>query len=241
LYFKTKVISLKLRIVGIFFSLVLGSFLFIGCPNKNIGPAGFKPTNTPTPTQTNIVAYTPSFTPTSTPGPVTFTFDGINVVPAGWVSVVNSGIITVPALMLSSAQNEESSCASECYSLWAGPITFSATGQSADIQYDYSSPGLNWTGKTISLYYYLDALPSNIPYGEMYVQDTNYDFASLGFGGGSYALTAGAWTKVSIPANQGGVDSAKILDFGAQIGTGNSSGANTFNTVNYYIDYVTVQ
>ncbi len=178
--------------------------------------------------------------PTPTPGPVTMTFDGITLVPTGWISAVNSGTLTVPGLVLSSAENEDS-CSSECNSLLAGPIVFSASGQSVNIEYDYPTAGMDLSGKTISLYYYLSALPSNVPYGQMYVQDTSYNYESLGFAGGSFALTMGAWTKASIPANEGGANSASILKFGAQIGTGTSSGVNTFFTVNYYIDYVTIE
>ncbi len=179
--------------------------------------------------------------PTPTPGPVTVTFDGISLVPTGWIDAVNSGTLTLPGLVLSAAENEDTSCSSNCNSLLAGPIVFSAAGQSVNIEYDYSSTGMNLSGKTISLYYYLDALPSNVPYGQMYVQDTNYNYQSLGFAGGSFALTKGAWTQASIPANQGGANSSAILKFGAQIGTGTSSGVNTFYTVNYYIDYVTIE
>jgi hypothetical protein len=179
--------------------------------------------------------------PTPTPGPVTITFDGITVPPAGWIAAVNSGAIIVPALAVTAFydQNQDSSCTSGCKSLWTGPIIFSAANQSVNIEYDYSSAGMDWSGKTISLYYYIDAKPSNQPYGQMYVQDTNYVYGSLGFAGGSFALTSGAWTQVSIPANQSGVNSSKILKFGAQIGTG--SGGTSFNTMNYCIDYVTIQ
>jgi hypothetical protein len=164
------------------------------------------------------------------------TFDGIGSVPTGWISALNSGSLTVPSLALSTAQNQENSCSSGCNSLLTGPLVFSAANQSVNIEYDFASTGKDLTGKTISLYYYLDAAPSNAPYGQIYIQDTpNYNYQSVGFS----SVINGTWTKVSIPANQGGVNPAKILKFGVQIGTGGTG--TTFNTVNFYVDNVTIQ
>jgi hypothetical protein len=190
-----------------------------------------------------ITAFVPPpFTPTFTPTPEIITFNGISSVPPGWSAALNSGTLTVPGLVLSTAQNQESSCSSSCNSLLTGPLVFSATGQSVNIEFDYPS-NTDLTGRTISLYYYLDALPSNQPYGQMYVQDggPGYAYGSLGFAGGTFALTAGAWTQASIQSTQSSVNPAQILKFGAQIGTGTGAGVNTFHTVNFYVDHVIIQ
>jgi hypothetical protein len=184
----------------------------------------------------------PPATSTPTPGPIFMNFDGISSVPAGWISSNNGGTISVPGLVLSAAQNEDTPCTSGCYSLLAGPIVFSAAGQSANIEYDFASTGVDLTGRTISLYYYLDVLPSNQPYGQMYAQDDatgGYNYQSLGFAGGSFALVAGTWTQASMPATQGGLNPTEIFKIGAQIGTGN--GGTVFHTVNFYVDNLAIQ
>ncbi|GEM_PF-3810164 len=181
----------------------------------------------------------PPFTPTPTPGPIFMSFDGISSLPSGWVSSIASGTFADPALLLSTGQNQESSCTTSCHSLLAGPIVFSAANQAANIEYSFpaGTAGTYLVGKTISLYYYMDALPSSASYGQIYVQSgaaNGYNYKSVGFA----SMTAGVWTQASIPANQGGVDSTDIWKFGAQIGTGSGSG---FNSVNFYVDNVAIQ
>lgn len=194
------------------------------------------PTATPTPSGCTTA---PTFNSTY---PFIWNNDNYCAVPTGWSTNNNSGTITVPGLALSSAQNYTVACSSNCGSLLAGPIPFTAANQSANVEYVFPSgtTGTDITGKTISAYYYLDATPSNAGYGQMYIQDSaTYDYQSLGFGG-TYALTTGAWTQISIPANQGGVNPAKIWKFGIQIGTG-ASATSGFQNVNLYIDDMTIQ
>jgi hypothetical protein len=194
------------------------------------------PTSTPTPSGCTAA---PTF---SASYPFIWNNDNYCALPSGWSSNNNSGTIAVPALALSSAQNYTVACSSNCGSLLAGPIPFTAANQSANLEYVFPSgtTGTDITGKTISCYYFLDATPSNAGYGQMYIQDSaTYNYQSLGFGG-TYALTTGVWTQISIPANQGGVNPAKVWKFGIQIGTG-ASAVSGFQSVNLYIDDMTIQ
>jgi hypothetical protein len=253
------------RWIGFSFLITLMSVFTMGSSCRNLAAPTFPLTNTPTPipgsptstftfTQTNTPG-SPTATPTitSTPsGPSVFqNFDASGSVPTGWVSNNNSTTgLTVPGLAISTAQFHSSP-----NSAWI-QIPFTAANQAANIQYSYTTnPGVsancaNLTGKTISFYYYVDVAPSGGAYGTLWVQDggtpmspaTAYDYQSYGFAGGTYALTIGAWTQTSMPANQGGVDPADVWQFGIQIGTG--TGANSGNndaTVNFYIDDVTIQ
>src|ERR1700690_2480121 len=145
------------------------------------------------------------FTPTSTPTPIIITFDGMgSTVPSGWQSNNNAGTISIPALVMSSAQNQESSCSSGCYSLLAGPISFFAPNQAANIEYDFSTATNLPATSTISFYYYVDLPPSNQPYGQMYVQSGGT------YGSSGFSLATGAWTQVSVPVTQSGVDHTAV-------------------------------
>ncbi len=157
--------------------------------------------------------------------------------PAGWASGNGSTVpLAVPALSISTAEAYSGS-----NSAWI-QIPFGAAGQAANIQYDFGDPSdldenTNLTGETISLYYYVDANPSNEGNGQLFVQEggPSFNWQGLAFS----ALTIGAWTQVSIPANQGGVDPSNIWQFGIQLYAGNTS--TSWSTVNLYIDNVIVQ
>jgi len=195
---------------------------------------------TPTPTPAGCVAA-PTFNSTY---PFIWNNDNYCTLPSGWSSNNNSGTIVVPSLLLSTLQNHTIGCSSTCGSLLMGPIPFTAANQVANVEYVFpnTTGGTDITGKTISAWYYLDAAPSNAGYGQMYIQDGvigGYNYQSLGFGG-TYALTIGAWTQISIPANQGGVDPTGVWKFGIQIGTG-ASAISGFQNVNLYVDDMTIQ
>jgi hypothetical protein len=197
---------------------------------------------TPTPTPAGCVPA-PVFNSTY---PFTWNNDNYCTVPLGWSSNNNGGSIIVPSLLLSTAQNYTVGCSGTCDSLLMGPIPFTAANQSANVEYVFpnGTTGTDITGKTFSAWYYLDAAPSNAGYGVLYVQDgangvSPYDYQNYGFGG-TYALTIGAWTQISIPANLGGVDPTNIWKLGIQIGTGGSA-TSGFQNVNFYVDDMTIQ
>ncbi len=259
---------MKLAALGGGLFLIFAWTLLEGCRNVATptfpGTATPAPTNTPagSPVATNTPAITATPTITNTPGSGTNTatptatvytwttenFNGLSSVPSGWSSNNNGGPATfvVPAVQFSSAEYY-GTCSSGCQSLWI-EVPFAAASQEANIQYAFTSnPSgycTNLTGDTISLYYYLDAAPSSGAYGQMFIQGgaaDSYDYQSYGFQG-TYALTIGAWTQVSIPANEGGVNPSDIWQFGVQIGTGTGSNSGTDDsTVNFYIDEVSIQ
>lgn len=196
---------------------------------------------TPTPTPSGCTAA-PTFNSTY---PFVWNNDNYCTAPSGWSTNNNGGSLTVPALMLSTAMNNTSACSSGCGSLLAASIPFTAANQAINIEYVFpnGNSGTDITGKSISAYYYVDVAPADNSYGQLYVQDGptgGYAYGSLGFGGGTYALTIGAWTQVTIPANQGGVDPSQVLKFGFQIGAGGTATTN-FQNVNFYLDDITIQ
>jgi hypothetical protein len=192
----------------------------------------------PTATPTGCVPA-PTFTPAY---PFTWNNDAYCTLPAGWSTNDNSTGISVPGLALSTAQNYTPACSTGCGSLLAGPIPFTAANQAANVEYVFpnGTTGTDITGKTISAYYYLDVTPSNGGYGQVYIQTGANSLPTYNYQSTLFTLVTGAWTQVSIPANQGGVDPANIWKFGFQIGSG-SGATSGFQNVNFYIDDITIQ
>ncbi|HUO58413.1 MAG TPA: hypothetical protein VMV05_09600 [bacterium] len=207
------------------------------------------PSGTPTDTATDTVTDTPTNTPTATATAYTWTtvdFEGSSSVPSGWFSSGESGFAAFSALAISTVQNHTISGTNALQA----SITFSGANQAADFGFQFNTnPGgvsnTNLTGLTISLWFYIDQAPgltagsANTGIYQFWIQDgaPSYNWQSNNFSWASPPV--GTWTQISIPANQGGIDPSDVWKFGLQLGTG--SQAATGQTVNLYIDDISIQ
>lgn len=200
--------------------------LYLGCPSQNSPTSPQAPAATAT--QTNSPTCTLSPTPTATV--YTFTpqgFEGASV-PAGWTSWAVGA--TFSPLALSSAQAHTGS-----KSAYAN-ITYSGANQLGQI-YIVFNPAVNLTGKNVTLWYYLDKLPASTGNQlEIYANSLGGD------GGADTALVIGTWIQITYPLSYtpGGVNPSSVWEVGIVLYT---TGAATgpFNTVNLYVDDVSIQ
>jgi len=218
--------------LGFFSILIAFSYLTLGCPSKsnptstNSGPTS---TQTPTATPTSTATQTASATPTSTVD-ASFPaqgFEGASV-PAGWYS-------TTPAicslLALSSAQAHSGSQSA------FNTIAFTGANQVGGMV-EFLNPACNFTGKTLSFWYYLTQLPAATGTEAIVGGDSIYgDSDSL-----LATVTTGAWTQATwaFTYSMGGCDPSAVNGIEFVIGT-RSTATGPFNTVTLYIDDVTVQ
>ncbi len=223
--------SVLLIIAGLY------ALLPIGCgkgspttpaPTATPVPLTATPTNTATVTYTSTATSTPTITFTATPTSTVDTFpaEGFEEtsVPTSWESWHVGSTATVLALSTAQAHTGSQSAYTQ--------VTFTAGGQLGQIQ-DYLTKPLNLTGKTLSFWYYIDQLPSaSGSTGGIYVE-------SLGGNGGegNLVLQTGVWIKVTCPISMAG-DPSSITNVGFYIESGSTG---PFNTVNFYMDDVTIQ
>jgi hypothetical protein len=245
-----------MRSRSFFFGIFLMSItviLFNSCGTKNNNPttplpatdtptfsitptASFSstPTDSATPTKTATVTYTSTltntptntFTPTATSTVDAFTTESFEEasIPTGWESWHVGSTATALALSTGEAYDGSKSAYTQ--------VVFTASGQLGQIQVLFN-PVLNLTGKTVTFWYYVDNLPSasGSTVG-VYVNSNSGDG-----GTGNLAITTGAWTKITCPISVAASPSA-IYEVGIVISSGSTG---PFNTVNFYVDDVSIQ
>jgi len=196
------------------------------CVNASNTPCTSTYTVTSTPTVTPTITRTP--TVTSTPTVYTFTtesFEGGTTVPANWYGSMQGGGTSSP-LDISTINSYSGTNSLHM------TATFAGAGNDANIFY-YMNPPDNFTGKTVSLKYYIDQLPT--------ASGSRIEFWIESMGG-SYPVTVipstGTWVDLSLPVATGaGIPSAVTeVDFYLYSGS-----TGPFNAVNIYLDDLSIQ
>jgi hypothetical protein len=188
----------------------------------------FSPTWTPTDTATPSITNTPTSTATptitSTPIPTVYVFspEGFeeSSFPPGWTTISVNG----QAYMLLSTA--EAHTGNQSIKIWD---SFSMTGEEFTFK-DVFTPQVNLTGKTISFWYFLDNYPSsNGGYVDMFYHTPS------GVSHNNLTATTGVWTQITFPISDG--DSTSVSEVGISLMPAGGTG----NSVNFYIDDVTIQ
>jgi len=223
-----------IRFVALTLLLLAGLIGTHACDNK-------KP---PTYPQTIIVgagpvvtvtgSATPNSTPNTSPTPIptvqTFAPEGFEggSLPAGWSS--GSVGATATSLSLSGAQFHTGIHSA------LTTFIFSGSAQSGQAALHFN-PAANFTGKTLSLWYFIDQLPAGSGNNLQIFVDT-----LPGNSGQFMSLVVGAWTEATftLVTGSGDFDPTAVSAVGLSLSTSDTA-IGPFNTVNFYIDDVAIQ